>query len=95
MLPRTTQFALDGASNPREFAYRYEYYKATFDELARQLDLEGTGKKLAQQQVANQMPHMDVEARLEADHSVVNEMRGSERARVDTNLPRRLAASGS
>ncbi|WP_017609804.1 hypothetical protein [Nocardiopsis xinjiangensis] len=87
MLPRTTQFALDGASSPREFAYRYEYYKATFDELVRQIGLEGTGKKLAQEQVANQIPHMDVAAQLEADHSVVNEMRGGERARVDTNLP--------
>ncbi|MFI6578142.1 hypothetical protein ACIBFB_20335 [Nocardiopsis sp. NPDC050513] len=84
--PAATRFALEDAADPREFAYRYEYYKATFDELARSLREEGLGRQQAAQEAAERMPVMDVATRLDEDHAVVNDMRGGEPARVDTDL---------
>ncbi|MDT0331742.1 hypothetical protein [Nocardiopsis lambiniae] len=85
--PAATHFALEGAANPREFAYRYEYYKATFDELAREIQDNGFSKNQSQILAAQELPNIDITARLEADHSAISELRDGEPALVSTNLP--------
>ncbi|WP_143831749.1 hypothetical protein [Nocardiopsis sp. CNR-923] len=85
--PAATRFSLEDAADPREFAYRYEYYKATYDELARSLREEGLGRQRAAQEAAQRMPTVDVADRLEADHAVVEQLRGGEPTHVDMDLP--------
>ncbi|MEU0239079.1 hypothetical protein ABZ234_15440 [Nocardiopsis sp. NPDC006198] len=87
MHPRATRFAMEGAENPREFAYRYEYFKATFDELATELQESGVSKRDSQRNVASEMTDDFVAQRLEQDHAAVEQKRPDQPARVDTELP--------
>ncbi|MBB6174074.1 hypothetical protein HNR23_004134 [Nocardiopsis mwathae] len=89
--PEATRFALEGASSPREFAYRYEYYKAVFDEKVRHLedtDPRGLSHKgqSRKRSAADLTLDMDVRAQLDADHRVVREVWAND-AHVDPNLP--------
>ncbi|MFE6385664.1 hypothetical protein [Nocardiopsis dassonvillei] len=81
-----TRFSFDGAENGREFAYRYEYYKATFDELVKSLMAEGMSKGEARMPAAAEVLELDMDARLRQDHDVVNEMRPHGHAYIDPEL---------
>ncbi|MFC7329196.1 hypothetical protein [Marinactinospora rubrisoli] len=73
--PAATRFALHNAANPREFAYRYEYFKAVYDERVRLLKAASFPKTTLFQAAAKDILEMDVHARLEADVRVVRELR--------------------
>jgi hypothetical protein len=82
-----TRFAFDGAGDAREFSYRYEYYKASFDELVKELVAEGMTKGQARQPAAAEILTWDMDERLRQDHEVVNEMRPNGHAYVDPAVP--------
>jgi hypothetical protein len=97
--PEAIRFALDGTSNPFEFAYRYEYFKAIFDQESRRIEAETRGEldgrptqenipNNAKKNAANMIieQQINIEALLESDRFTVSEMRG-EPPRIDTALP--------
>ncbi|WP_157036188.1 hypothetical protein [Streptomonospora alba] len=84
--PEAVRFAFQGADNPREFAYRYEYLKAIYDEQvdhAKNLGPEthpGASRNIA---ALERFRDIDVHAQLRDDHARVSEVWGSDPARVD------------
>ncbi|MFE9637412.1 hypothetical protein ACFYOC_00200 [Nocardiopsis alba] len=88
--PKAVEFALEGSSNPRQFAYRYEYYKATFNETVENaMESQKITKKQARQPVKDMMieNHDLLETRMAADREVVLNERGTTTTRVDPNQP--------
>ncbi|MFW6639150.1 hypothetical protein ACOALZ_03815 [Nocardiopsis algeriensis] len=74
--PLATEFAFEGADSPQVFAYRYEYYKAIFDEMSNDLKKnEGLGKKQAPLEAARRMPEVDVQSMLESDEEIAVSLR--------------------
>lgn len=93
MHPAATKFALEGASNPKEFAYRYEYYHALFDEEVANLrnapetpEQPRIPKKRVPVVAADNLLQRDVFAQLEADLEEVRNNR-SGTASIDPKTP--------
>ncbi|MFJ9557747.1 hypothetical protein ACIRPH_28385 [Nocardiopsis sp. NPDC101807] len=99
MMPEGIRFALDGTTSPFEFAYRYEYFKATFDQEALRIEAEirsELGEGPSQVNIPNQAKtnaaniilngEVNIAERLEFDRSTVREMR-SESPRIETDPP--------
>ncbi|RCV49119.1 hypothetical protein [Marinitenerispora sediminis] len=73
--PAATRFALKNVADPREFAYRYEYFKAVFDERVDLLAAARHPRETLWQTAAKDVLDMDVDAKLEADVRAVREIR--------------------
>lgn len=87
--PKAIEFSLAGASSPREFAYRYEYYKSSFSEISEGLmDSQQITKNQARQPSKELMLELGplLESRLTSDRKVVQEMRGGDMVQIDPNL---------
>ncbi|QXJ24199.1 hypothetical protein AGRA3207_005474 [Actinomadura graeca] len=87
------RFAIEGADNPREIAYRFEYYKARFDEMMKQVkqDLHDgvlqQGNKSNAQHAGERFKNIDIREELELDQRQVHESRPNpENARIDPTL---------
>ena len=93
--PGATRFAFDLASNPKEFAYLYEYYIATHDENRRLISRDPnlasqfqTSSKSKNEFAAELTASSDVTSALRADLEVVQEIRPhTETARINPSLP--------
>ncbi|MFD0774266.1 hypothetical protein ACFQZ2_10050, partial [Streptomonospora algeriensis] len=88
--PQAIRFAFDGANDPREFSYRYEYFHALFKEQAYELKKIGpSGHPGVSRSVGamERMNEIDVPARLESDHEEVRRSWDEEHLEVPPDRP--------
>ncbi|MDT0302749.1 hypothetical protein [Streptomonospora wellingtoniae] len=93
--PKAIEFAFDGASDPREFAYRYEYYHAIFREQVHELKVSGPSahEGMSRNSAAlERMPDMaEMTQKLESDHEDVLSSWGDSPLEIDaSDIPQRL-----
>ncbi|MUN40411.1 hypothetical protein [Actinomadura litoris] len=88
------RWAMEGAENPREVAYRYEYYKAHYDQMKRDVDaaraaqeIPPTDQRSSLAIASERFRRLDLDALLERDIQEVRATRpNADQARLDPSL---------